>query len=165
MNAPDYDSDDNICNGVQHLFNQKRTTCKRKIDHELKQVDQKLQDLKRRDAPANNCKPGMVYSKLGCMQAYHDALETLLQRFQKATNEQEGKDDFRYDIKQIEHDMNIVLAAGWEKVKYIMPFGGFPRITGINNESDQYDASSSMLSMLDPATPRIMRSGRRIQLF
>ena len=82
-----------------------------------------------------------------------------------ATTEEEGKDDFRYDIKQMEHDMNVVFAAGWEKVKYIMPFGGFPRITGINNESDQYDASSSMLSMLDRATPRIMRSGRRIQLF
>ena len=83
-----------------------------------------------------------------------------------ATTEEEGKDDFRYYIKQMEHDMNLVFAAGWEKVKYIyMPFGGFPRITGINNESDQYDASSSMLSMLDRATPRIMRSGRRIQLF
>lgn len=85
-----------------------------------------------------------------------------------ATTEEEGKDDFRYYIKQMEHDMNnmnVVFAAGWEKVKYIMPFGGFPRITGINNESDQYDASSSMLSMLDRATPRIMRSGRRIQLF
>ena len=76
-----------------------------------------------------------------------------------ATTEEEGKDDFRYNIKQMEHDMNVVFAAGWEKVKYIMPFGGFPRI---NNESDQYDASSSMLSMLDRATPRIMRSGRRI---
>ena len=65
-----------------------------------------------------------------------------------ATTEEEGKDDFRYDIKQMEHDMNVVFAAGWERVKYIMPFGGFPRITGINNESDQYDASSSMLVCL-----------------
>ena len=46
------------------------------------------------------------------------------------------------------NNMNVVFAAGWEKVKYIMPFGGFPRITGINNESDQYDASSSMLVFL-----------------
>ena len=73
----------------------------------------------------------------------------------------------RYDIKQIEHDMKVVFAAGWENVKNIMAFGGFPRITGINNENEQPDASCSMLSMLrmDPATPRIMRSGRKIQLF
>ena len=89
-------SEDGVCNGVQHLFNQKHTTCKRKIDHELKQDDQDLQDLKRRDAPAHHYKSGMLYSKLECMQAYHDALHTLLGRFENATTEEEGKDDFRY---------------------------------------------------------------------
>ena len=66
------------------------------------------------------------------MQEYHAALKTLLDRFDHATKEQEGKDDFRYDIKQIEHDMKVELfAAGWESVKSIMAFGGFPRIMGI----------------------------------
>ena len=167
MNAPDYDSEDDVCNGVQHVFNQKREACKRKIYDELKPVAQDIQDLDRRNASAKRGKQGKLFSKLECMQEYHAALKTLLDRFDHATNEQEGKDDFRYDIKQIEHDMKVVFAAGWENVKNIMAFGGFPRITGINNESEQPDASCSMLSMLrmDPATPRIMRSGRKIQLF
>ena len=155
-------SEDGVYNGVQHLFNQKRTTCKRKIDHELKQDDQDLQDLKRRDAPANQWKRGMLYSKLECMQAHHDALETLLQRFKKAINEKEGRDDFRYDIKQIEHDMKVVFAAGWVNIKNVMLFGGFPRITGINGENDQSDASMHSMPSVDPATPRIMRSGRKM---
>ena len=135
--------------------------------HELKQVAQDIQDLDRRNASAKRGKQGKLFSKLECMQEYHAALKTLLVRFDHATNEQEGKDDFRYDIKQIEHDIKVVFAAGWENVKDIMAFGGFPRITGINNESEQPDASCSMLSMLrmDPATPHIMRSGRKIQLF
>ena len=150
MNAPDYDSEDDVCNGVQHVFNQKRETCKRKIYDELKQAAQDIQDLDRRNASAKRGKQGKLFSKLECMQEYHAALKTLLDRFDHATNEQEGKDDFRYDIKQIEHDMKVVFAAGWESVKSIMAFGGFPRITGINDESDQPDASCSMLSMLGP---------------
>ena len=106
----------------------------------------------------------MLYSKLECMQAHHDALETLLQRFKKAINEKDGKDDFRYDIKQIENDMNIVFAAGRDNIKKITSFGGFPRIKGIDNESGQYDALKSMLIMLrmGSSTPRMMRSGRKI---
>ena len=160
MNAPDYDSEDDVCNGVQHVFNQKRETCKCKIHDELKQAAQDIQDLDCRNASAKRGKQGKLFSKLECMQEYHAALNTLLDRFDRATNEQEGKDDFRYVMK-------VVFAAGWESVKSIMAFGGFPRITGINDESEQPDASCSMLSMLrmDPATPRIMRSGRKIQLF
>ena len=167
MNAPDYDSEDDVCNGVQHVFNQKRETCKRNIYDELKQAAQDIQDLDCRNASAKRGKQGKLFSKLECMQEYHAALKTLLDRFDRATNEQEGKDDFRYDIKQIEHDMKVVFAAGWENVKNIMAFGGFLQITGINDESEQPDAPCSMLSMLrmDPATPRFMRSGRKIQLF
>ena len=69
---------------------------------------------------AKRGKQGKLFSKLECMQEYHAALKTLLDRFDHATNEQEGKDDFRYDIKQIEHDMKVVFAAGWENVKDIM---------------------------------------------
>ena len=50
MNAPDYDSEDDVCNGVQHVFNQKRETCKRKIYDELKQAAQDIQDLDCRNA-------------------------------------------------------------------------------------------------------------------
>ena len=62
--------------------------------------------------------------------------------------------------------MNVVFAADWVNIKSIMLLGGFPRITGINNESAQSDTSISMLGLpsADPATPRIMRSGLKIQL-
>ena len=56
MNAPDYDSEDDVCNGVQDLFNQKREACKRKIYDELKQVAQDIQDLDRRNAWQVDCR-------------------------------------------------------------------------------------------------------------
>ena len=64
MNAPDYDSEDDVCNGVQHVFNQKRETCKRKIYDKLKQVAQDIQDLDRRNASAKRGKQGTMFSKL-----------------------------------------------------------------------------------------------------
>ena len=162
MNAHDSDSDDNVFNAVQHTFNQKRKTCKRKIREKMKQV---ALDLDQHNASGKRGKCGL-FSKLECMQEYHAALNTLLRRFDRATTEEEGKDDFRYDIKQIEHDMKVVFAAGWVNIKNITLLGGFPRITGINNESAQSDTSISMLGLpsADPATPRIMRSGLKIQL-
>ena len=165
MNAPDHDSDDNIFTATQHSFNQKRTTCIYKITDERKQVDQHIQYIDQHDPSAKRRGRYGLYSKLECMREYHAALTTLLERFERATTEEEGKDDFRYDIKQIERDMKVVFAAGWVNIKNIMLLGGFARITGLDDESDQSDATSSMLSMLsaDPATPRTMRSGRKIQ--
>ena len=60
MNAPDYDSEDDVCNGVQHVFNQKRETCKRKIYDELTQATQDIQDLDRRNASCKAWQAGQV---------------------------------------------------------------------------------------------------------
>ena len=49
--------------------------------HELKQVAQDIQDLDRRNASAKRGKQGKLFSKLECMQEYHAALKTLLDRF------------------------------------------------------------------------------------
>ena len=159
--ATDSDSDDDVFNGVQSTFNQKRKTCKRKIRDQIQQVAQDIQEVAQLGASAKRVKCGL-FSKFECLQEYHAALNTLLHRVGRATTEKEGKDDFRYDIKQIEHDMKVVFAAGWVNIKNVMLFGGFPRITGINGENDQLDASMHSMPSVDPATPRIMRSGRKM---
>ena len=47
------------------------------------------------------------------MTDYCDALVALVARFQRATNERDGKDAFREDIVKLESDMHVILAAGW----------------------------------------------------
>ena len=86
---------------------------------------------------------------------YIAAGKNLRLRFRRATTEQAGKDEFRFDITKIVSDMHVIFAAGWEDYEHISTAsGGFSPVKYL----DAVPSSPSCLPVSASSALRTTRS-------
>ena len=147
-----FESDDDMMNGALP-YNEKRKMYRRelknKIEHLIAVVDQLPSSAKR--------------SKMGLdsdhkkLLIYIAALKKLRRRFKRATTEQAGKDEFRFDITKVVSDMHVILAAGWQDYEHIsIASGGFSPVKSL-------DAVPSSPSGLPASASSALRTTRSMK--
>ena len=159
MASVEYASDDDVMQGGTQQHDDKRVNCINAVQKELAHVKDNMEQLAITNPGALRVK---VLDTTTCrmMTDYCDALETLIFRFKRATNERDGKDAFREDIVKIESDMHVILAAGWKGYSIIIPAGGFVPASSLDASAGS-PTKNFCMPCLDPSAPRSLRSKRQ----
>ena len=148
------DQNDDIFMTVQRLWDNKKTMCLIVLEEEL---------IKIAEAIAHHaCIPDSTRKMLGLpsvvdrMKTFEQSMNVLVERFKRTTNEEQGKQVFIDDVKQLVVDMKVVLEHGFGPGNDALHFPRFYATSwdGVTCTVNADDAD-------DKASPSKLRSRKR----
>ena len=140
--------DDSIFMTVQWLWDNKKTMCLIVLKEELIKIAEAIAD--HASIPASTHKVMGLPSVLDRMKTFEQSLNVLVERFNRTTNEEQGKQVFVDDIQQLVVDMKVVLEHGLHTGNDALHFPRFHTMPRDNTADTD-----------DKASPRKLRASKR----